>query len=178
MCQCRISIRAPVRHHRTALPALCRATPLVPIMIMLEEDQPPVFWSSTTLGNSCHTSQTCGSSPPAPFLHPSSARDLQTPSAYPIWYPACVDRLLSKSRNLCTAYPSNLLSGKAHVQYAGRPPSTKRQPSHSTPSIPVMRQFRTPTHRTFQLRRLNPAHLLLSQMGCCTGNDPGGAPRT
>ena len=28
------------------------------------------------------------SPPPAPFLHPPSARDLQTPSAYPIWYPA------------------------------------------------------------------------------------------
>ena len=41
-----------------------------------------------------------------------------------------------------------------------------------------MRQFRTPVHQTFQLRRLDPAHLLRSQMGCCTGNDPGGAPCT
>ena len=82
-----------------------------------------------------------GSPPPAPFLHPPSARALQTPSSYPIWYPTCIDRLLSKFRNLCTAYLSNLLSGKAHVDYPRRPPSSQVIPAPPTPSAPAMRQF-------------------------------------
>jgi hypothetical protein len=82
---------------------------------------------------------------PLPNTFPPSVKDPQAPGTYPIWYPACVDRLLLRSRDLCTAYLSNHLSDKSRVRL---------------PSAPIVRQFRTPAHRRTQCCRQTPAELI------------------
>ena len=172
------------RHHQTALPVLCRASPPTDpnkrYVLYHPKATPPVASSpqcvhsraellSARTAHSSYQDHVGGGSapsssgpvqhlgnpatplkpeiilgspppPPAPFLHPPSARDLQTPSAYPIWYSACIDKLLSKFRDLCTAYLSNLLSGKAHVHsHVDHPPPKDSQviPAPPPPSPPL-----------------------------------------
>ena len=103
-----------------------------------------------------------GPPPPTPSIY--------TPSAYPIWYPARLDKLLLRFRDICIA-----------------PIIYRTSPASSTPSAPI------PRHQLAKelnaSRKSLPASLAFfkagestqhtfSQTGCCISNGPGHAPRT
>jgi len=187
-CHCRYLHSRPVRHRRTILLALFRVSP-PPIPICITSSITPKrflllplaellrktyrFYYYHAGGGSAPNSSgpvqhsrgpatplkpvnRLGSLPPTPFIH--------VLSAYPIWYPARLDRLFLRLRDLRTAYLSNHLSGKPRVLH----PQLAKELTAARKSLLASLAFSNAGESTQHT----------SQKGCCISNGSGHASRT